>query len=81
MSRQSRRLVEVSELVPRARCVRLWAFSYADLAAFFGMKEDALRQAVKRGQVDPSSLASICAFKLGRGALPEAAPVLEPSPS
>lgn len=66
VSRQSRRLVEVSDLVPPKRGVRLWAFSYADLATFLGMKEDAVRQAVKRNTLDPASLASVCAFKLER---------------
>jgi hypothetical protein len=76
MSRKSRRLVEVSDLVPPRRAVRLWAFGYADLASFFGMKEDALRQAVKRHAVDPSNLASVLAFKHARNAEDPAAPEL-----
>lgn len=63
MGRKSRRLVDVSDRVLPSRSVRLWAYGYADLAAFLGMKEDAVRQAVNRGTFDPGDLTSVCVFK------------------
>lgn len=71
MGRKSRRLVEVSDRVLPNRSVRLWAFGYADLAAFLGMKEDAIRQAVNRGTFDPGDLSSLHAFKLTLSPDPE----------
>ena len=41
---------------------RTWRYGYAELAALIGESEDAVRQAVARGTLDPASLASICSF-------------------
>lgn len=46
---------------------RLWAYGYADLALLFGMSENAVRQAVKRGAFDPASLESVVDFSNKRG--------------
>lgn len=61
-----RRHVTVTARVRRR--ARLWAFGYADLAALFGMKEGAVRQAVCDGRFDPSSLESVLAFAAWRRA-------------
>lgn len=55
------RRVIVSRLVRRGR-TRLWAYGYADLAMLLGVSEGAVRQLVRRGKLDPSSLASVVAF-------------------
>lgn len=41
---------------------RSWSFGYAELAALLDMSEEAVRQVVVRGVLDPSSLASICSL-------------------
>jgi len=41
---------------------RTWSFGYPELAALLDMSEDAVRQAVTRGALNPGSLASVCSF-------------------
>lgn len=55
MARVKRRLV--AELDDRnARGGTAWAFGYADLAAWLGVKESTLRQWVRRRKLDPLEL-------------------------
>lgn len=60
---KQRRLVIVSDLVPRGRKgrqgVRLWAYGYADLAALYGVPEATVRSRVKRGKLKPGDLLSV----------------------
>jgi hypothetical protein len=39
---------------------RLWAFSYADLAALLDTSTGAVRTLVAAGRLDPTSLESVC---------------------
>ncbi len=43
---------------------RLWAYGYAEIALYLGVTEQAVRTAVHRGHLDPSSLESLHAAKL-----------------
>lgn len=42
----------------------LWAYGYAEIASFLCVEEAAVRKAVNRGHLDPSSLESLHAAKL-----------------
>jgi hypothetical protein len=57
--RQVRKKVFVSERVPDTGPTKLWAYGYADLAAFIGMTEAAVRKAVQEKRLDPTSLIDI----------------------
>jgi hypothetical protein len=43
---------------------KLWAYGYAEIAAFLGTTEAAVRVAIHRGHLDPGSLESLHAAKL-----------------
>ncbi|HUW09627.1 MAG TPA: hypothetical protein VM537_07830 [Anaerolineae bacterium] len=57
-----RRIVTVSDLTAE-RCsggrTMLWAFSVADLAQLLGVTEDCIRQRIRRGLIDPSTLCGL----------------------
>lgn len=42
--------------------IRRWEYGYAELATLLGMSEEAVRQAVSRGMLNPASLDSICSY-------------------
>ena len=46
---------------------QIHAYNNHDLTLLFDMTHDALRKAISRGQVDPSSLSSICEYYIYRG--------------
>lgn len=58
--KKARRTVLESGLVPRGGRPLLWAYGYADLAVLLGTTTAAVRQLVQRGELDPSSLESVC---------------------
>lgn len=62
MGKARRRRVLVSTRTPLRGRPRLYAFGYADFAELFGLSEAAVRQAVRRGALDPTSLVSIVTF-------------------
>lgn len=64
----ARRTVITSSRTPRGGNTKLWAYGYPELSAFLGMREGTVRQAVARGTFDPSSLASVVAFRDARQA-------------
>lgn len=64
---KGRRVVEYSKLVKppgkgKGRGPRLWAYSYRDLAAFYGVPEWTVRQAVARGEFDPADLVDVMRY-------------------
>jgi hypothetical protein len=42
---------------------RRWTYDYAALGQFFKLSEESVRQAVSRGQLDPTSFEEICSFR------------------
>lgn len=49
---------------PRAgRAVKIFGFTYRDLADFLGITEAAVRRAVHEGRLDPRRLQSIAAYR------------------
>lgn len=68
-SAPKKRRVHVRTSGRERRRSQLWAYGYADLAALFGMREGAVRQAVCDGRFDPADLVSVLMFAVRRGEL------------
>lgn len=66
-SAPKKRRVHVRTSGRERRRSHLWAYGYADLAALFGMREGAVRQAAYDGRFDPADLVSVLAFAARRG--------------
>jgi len=60
VARGTSRRVHLTGRVPREGRPLLWAFGYADYGDLFEVEPESARQMVKRGQFDPSDLASVC---------------------
>lgn len=63
-----RSVVRTSGLIARKGRPALWAFGYPDLARLFGMREGAVREAVRSKRFDPTDLESVVAFAVKRQA-------------
>lgn len=61
---QEKRTVTLCEATSLAqkdgRGPKLWAFGYSTLAKLLGLSENAIRQAVHQGRLDPSDLEMVC---------------------
>ncbi len=59
MEPPKKRTVRVVEGTPLRGPVKLWAYGYRELAKLLGMKEAAVRQAVRRGKLHPGTLRGV----------------------